>query len=49
MFKILAKENVTAEICKLYNANVKLCSQKPEEGTEEWKLLDACINPKDWI
>ncbi|PWZ45094.1 Oxygen-dependent coproporphyrinogen-III oxidase, chloroplastic [Zea mays] len=22
---------------------------KPEEGTEEWKLLDACINPKDWI
>ncbi|KAK4800555.1 hypothetical protein SAY86_021042 [Trapa natans] len=22
---------------------------KPEHGTEEWKLLDACINPKDWI
>lgn len=22
---------------------------KPEEGTEEWKLLEACINPKDWI
>ncbi|RZC61082.1 hypothetical protein C5167_022832 [Papaver somniferum] len=22
---------------------------KPEEGSEEWKLLDACINPKDWI
>ncbi|KAH0876512.1 hypothetical protein HID58_063906 [Brassica napus] len=22
---------------------------KPEEGTEEWKLLDACINPKEWI
>ncbi|XP_026381017.1 coproporphyrinogen-III oxidase 1, chloroplastic-like [Papaver somniferum] len=21
----------------------------PEEGSEEWKLLDACINPKDWI
>ncbi|KAH6764775.1 Coproporphyrinogen III oxidase [Perilla frutescens var. frutescens] len=19
------------------------------EGSEEWKLLDACINPKDWI
>ena len=23
--------------------------QKPEEGSEEWKLLDACINPKEWI
>uniref|UniRef100_A0A7N0VAE9 coproporphyrinogen oxidase n=1 Tax=Kalanchoe fedtschenkoi TaxID=63787 RepID=A0A7N0VAE9_KALFE len=23
--------------------------QAPEEGTEEWKLLDACINPKEWI
>ncbi|WMV09082.1 hypothetical protein MTR67_002467 [Solanum verrucosum] len=22
---------------------------QPEEGTEEWKLLDACINPKEWI
>uniref|UniRef100_A0ACD6AGE8 Uncharacterized protein n=1 Tax=Avena sativa TaxID=4498 RepID=A0ACD6AGE8_AVESA len=22
---------------------------KPEEGTEEWKLLDTCINPKEWI
>ncbi|XP_075645897.1 coproporphyrinogen-III oxidase 1, chloroplastic-like [Castanea sativa] len=22
---------------------------KPENGTEEWKLLDACINPKEWI
>ncbi|KAB2075127.1 hypothetical protein ES319_A07G200200v1 [Gossypium barbadense] len=22
---------------------------KPEEGSEEWKLLDACMNPKDWI
>ncbi|KAL5741795.1 hypothetical protein ACOSP7_028527 [Xanthoceras sorbifolium] len=22
---------------------------KPEEGGEEWKLLDACINPKEWI
>uniref|UniRef100_A0A5B7BQH4 coproporphyrinogen oxidase n=1 Tax=Davidia involucrata TaxID=16924 RepID=A0A5B7BQH4_DAVIN len=21
----------------------------PEEGSEEWKLLDACINPKEWI
>ncbi|XP_020578695.1 oxygen-dependent coproporphyrinogen-III oxidase, chloroplastic-like [Phalaenopsis equestris] len=21
----------------------------PEEGSEEWKLLDACINAKDWI
>ncbi|KAG8043442.1 hypothetical protein GUJ93_ZPchr0458g22855 [Zizania palustris] len=21
----------------------------PEEGTEEWKLLDACINPKEWL
>ncbi|KAI4341922.1 hypothetical protein MLD38_026591 [Melastoma candidum] len=20
-----------------------------EEGSEEWKLLDACINPKEWI
>ncbi|KMZ59344.1 Coproporphyrinogen oxidase [Zostera marina] len=20
-----------------------------KEGTEEWKLLDACINPKEWI
>ncbi|XP_062226690.1 oxygen-dependent coproporphyrinogen-III oxidase, chloroplastic [Phragmites australis] len=22
---------------------------KPERGTEEWKLLDACMNPKEWI
>ncbi|MQL68273.1 hypothetical protein Taro_000543 [Colocasia esculenta] len=22
---------------------------KPEDGSEEWKLLDACINPKEWI
>ncbi|KAI3862806.1 hypothetical protein MKW98_008646 [Papaver atlanticum] len=22
---------------------------KPEEGSEEWKLLDACIDPKEWI
>ncbi|KGN53477.1 oxygen-dependent coproporphyrinogen-III oxidase, chloroplastic [Cucumis sativus] len=22
---------------------------KPEEGSEEWKLLDACINPREWI
>ncbi|KAK9059138.1 hypothetical protein SSX86_021757 [Deinandra increscens subsp. villosa] len=22
---------------------------QPEEGSEEWKLLDACINPKEWI
>ncbi|KAE8077723.1 hypothetical protein FH972_016257 [Carpinus fangiana] len=22
---------------------------QPAEGTEEWKLLDACINPKEWI
>ncbi|XP_047338067.1 coproporphyrinogen-III oxidase 1, chloroplastic-like [Impatiens glandulifera] len=22
---------------------------KPIEGSEEWKLLDACINPKDWV
>ncbi|XP_062185031.1 oxygen-dependent coproporphyrinogen-III oxidase, chloroplastic-like [Phragmites australis] len=22
---------------------------KPEEGTEEWKLLDTCMNPKEWI
>ncbi|CAN1772812.1 Oxygen-dependent coproporphyrinogen-III oxidase, chloroplastic [Linum perenne] len=22
---------------------------KPEEGSEEWKLLDACINPKEWV
>ncbi|ERN14996.1 oxygen-dependent coproporphyrinogen-III oxidase, chloroplastic [Amborella trichopoda] len=21
----------------------------PEEGSEEWKLLDACINPKEWV
>ncbi|GAY32556.1 Coproporphyrinogen-III oxidase 1 [Citrus sinensis] len=21
----------------------------PKEGSEEWKLLDACINPKEWI
>lgn len=21
----------------------------PEEGSEEWKLLDACINPKEWL
>lgn len=21
----------------------------PEEGSEEWKLLDACINPKQWV
>ncbi|MQK22270.1 coproporphyrinogen III oxidase [Escherichia coli] len=22
---------------------------QPAEGTEEWRLLDACINPKEWI
>nr|QCT83338.1 coproporphyrinogen III oxidase [Cinnamomum camphora] len=22
---------------------------QPEEGSEEWKLLDACINPKEWV
>uniref|UniRef100_A0A0D6R3Q5 coproporphyrinogen oxidase n=1 Tax=Araucaria cunninghamii TaxID=56994 RepID=A0A0D6R3Q5_ARACU len=22
---------------------------KPEEGSDEWKLLDACINPKEWL
>ncbi|OAY70048.1 Oxygen-dependent coproporphyrinogen-III oxidase, chloroplastic [Ananas comosus] len=22
---------------------------QPEVGSEEWKLLDACINPKEWI
>ncbi|XP_057954211.1 oxygen-dependent coproporphyrinogen-III oxidase, chloroplastic [Malania oleifera] len=22
---------------------------QPKEGSEEWKLLDACINPKEWI
>lgn len=22
---------------------------QPEEGSEEWKLLDACINPKEWL
>lgn len=22
---------------------------QPAVGTEEWKLLDACINPKEWI
>ncbi|MCD7447102.1 hypothetical protein HAX54_023131 [Datura stramonium] len=22
---------------------------QPAEGSEEWKLLDACINPKEWI
>ncbi|XP_065874285.1 coproporphyrinogen-III oxidase 1, chloroplastic-like [Euphorbia lathyris] len=22
---------------------------KPEEGSEEWKLLDACINPREWL
>ncbi|KAK6926632.1 Coproporphyrinogen III oxidase, aerobic [Dillenia turbinata] len=22
---------------------------RPEMGSEEWKLLDACINPKEWI
>ncbi|KAG2700538.1 hypothetical protein I3843_06G002200 [Carya illinoinensis] len=22
---------------------------QPEEGSEEWKLLDACINPREWI
>jgi coproporphyrinogen III oxidase len=21
---------------------------QPEAGTEEWKLLDACRNPKEW-
>uniref|UniRef100_A0A453P0L5 Uncharacterized protein n=1 Tax=Aegilops tauschii subsp. strangulata TaxID=200361 RepID=A0A453P0L5_AEGTS len=26
-----------------------ICLQKPQEGTEEWKLLDVCINPKEWI
>lgn len=23
--------------------------QQPEEGTEEWKLLEACRNPKSWV
>jgi coproporphyrinogen III oxidase len=23
--------------------------QQPEPGSEEWKLLDACRNPKDWV
>jgi len=23
--------------------------QQPEEGTEEWKLLEACKNPKSWV
>ncbi|EMS62865.1 Coproporphyrinogen-III oxidase, chloroplastic [Triticum urartu] len=23
--------------------------KKRQEGTEEWKLLDVCINPKEWI
>ncbi|EPS74229.1 hypothetical protein M569_00524 [Genlisea aurea] len=22
---------------------------EPEQGSEEWKLLDACINPKEWL
>ncbi|GAB4849914.1 Chloroperoxidase 1 [Ancistrocladus abbreviatus] len=22
---------------------------KPDVGSEEWKLLDACINPKEWV
>ncbi|KAJ8622201.1 hypothetical protein MRB53_030730 [Persea americana] len=22
---------------------------EPEEESEEWKLLDACINPKEWV
>lgn len=22
---------------------------QPEEGSEEWKLLDACINPREWV
>ncbi|XP_058201659.1 coproporphyrinogen-III oxidase 1, chloroplastic [Rhododendron vialii] len=22
---------------------------KPEKGSEEWKLLDACINPREWV
>ncbi|KAK9143698.1 hypothetical protein Syun_013098 [Stephania yunnanensis] len=22
---------------------------RPKEGSEEWKLLDACINPKEWL
>ncbi|GJN09516.1 hypothetical protein PR202_ga27531 [Eleusine coracana subsp. coracana] len=26
-----------------------LCFMKPDVGTEEWKLLDTCINPKEWI
>ncbi|KAI8000354.1 hypothetical protein LOK49_LG09G02734 [Camellia lanceoleosa] len=24
-------------------------NHQPEEGSEEWKLLDACINPKEWL
>ncbi|CAH9077224.1 unnamed protein product [Cuscuta epithymum] len=24
-------------------------NHQPQEGTEEWRLLDACINPKEWI
>jgi hypothetical protein len=23
--------------------------QQPEEGTDEWKLLEACKNPKSWV
>lgn len=28
---------------------ISFCVQKPEVGSEEWKLLDACINPKEWL
>jgi hypothetical protein len=31
------------------NTDMPFCLQKPEEGTEEWKLLDACMNPKEWL
>ncbi|CAK9871573.1 unnamed protein product [Sphagnum jensenii] len=24
-------------------------NHQPEEGTEEWKLLEACRNPKSWV
>ncbi|KAL5978749.1 Chloroperoxidase 1 [Asimina triloba] len=37
-------ENVLLEKLKLV-----FMLQQPEEGSEEWKLLDACINPKEWI
>ncbi|KAK2967222.1 hypothetical protein RJ640_000696, partial [Escallonia rubra] len=32
-----------------YDHHDALGMQQPEEGSEEWKLLDACINPKEWV